>query len=81
MPGIPKDEIDSHTVFDQVAFALAGDVDDATMKHVLGALMDRIGVPMMQLEPWKHEPAIVELFAERGVTLVAEAPNAEPNED
>lgn len=42
-------------------------VDDQTKHDVLAALMDHLGVPALLLENYRDDPAIVALFAERGV--------------
>jgi hypothetical protein len=60
----------THRAFTWIADGLVvEDADDATLHDVLGALMDHIGVPMMLAQHYAHVPAIVALFAERGVTL------------
>lgn len=44
--------------------------DDQTKHDVLAAVMDRVGVPMMSLQRYRDDAAIVALFAERGVRFV-----------
>jgi len=61
----------THQTFTTVASKLIEErADDATLRDVLAALMDHIGVPMMLAEQYRHVPAIRALFAERGVTLL-----------
>lgn len=58
-------------VFEAIADALvAGRMRDNTKRAVLAAWMDCEGVPMMSLERYRDDPAIVALFAERGVRFV-----------
>jgi hypothetical protein len=64
-------EGNSAKLFNGIADALVKDhADDRTKTDVLSALMDRIGVPMMSAERYRHDPAIRALFASRGVTLL-----------
>lgn len=35
--------------------------------HILAATMDVVGVPMLSIQRYRHDAAIVELFGERGV--------------
>jgi hypothetical protein len=57
-----------HEQFNEVADALLRiGADERTLHDVLAALMDRIGVPMVSFEPYRHIPAIEALFNERGV--------------
>ena len=64
---------DAYRLFPTVADALiAGGVDDQTKHDVLAALMDHIGVPALVVKRYRNDPAIVALFAERGVTLIPE---------
>lgn len=56
--------------FEAVADALVKVKASARIKkHILAATMDVVGVPMMSVLRYKNDPAIVALFAERGVTL------------
>jgi hypothetical protein len=65
---------DTHRCFRAVAVGLIADgADDSMLHDVLAALMDHIGVPMLMLPQYAHIPAIVSLFAERGVTLREDA--------
>jgi hypothetical protein len=58
----------SYELFPRIARPLIDEaVDDQTMHDVLAALMDHIGVPALLLENYRRYPAIVALFAERGV--------------
>jgi len=64
----------AHVVFEAVANELiANKVDDATKHDVLAALMDHVGVPMVSVQQYRQDPAIVALFAERGVRLLPDA--------
>jgi hypothetical protein len=53
-----------------VANLKADNVSDQEMHDSLAAWMDQRGVPMMLAEEYRDEPAIVRLFAERGVYLM-----------
>lgn len=44
--------------------------DDQTMHDALAEFMDKHGVPMMLAEEFRDVPAIVALFAERGVRVM-----------
>jgi hypothetical protein len=48
----------------------ADGVTDEEMHDSLAKFMDRYGVPMMLAKEYRDEPAIVALFAERGVYLM-----------
>lgn len=48
----------------------ADGVTDQEMHDSLAAWMDRYGVPAMLAQEYREEPAIVALFAERGVYLM-----------
>lgn len=56
----------------EVAKLKAGAADDQTIYDTLAAFMDRHGVPAMLAQEYRDEPAIVRLFAERGVHLLTE---------
>lgn len=63
--------MNTFAVFEAIADALvAGGMRDNTKRTVLAAWMDCEGVPMMSLERYRDDPAIVALFAERGVRFV-----------
>lgn len=56
------------TTFNKAADKLiAAGADNVTKTVQLGALMDRIGVPMMSFERYEDDPAICALFNSRGV--------------
>lgn len=56
------------TTFNKAADKLiAAGADDVTKTVQLGALMDKIGVPMMSFERYEHDPAIRALFNSRGI--------------
>jgi hypothetical protein len=60
--------IEAERIFVAVADALLAEgADERTQHDVLAAVMDRIGVPARMLERYREQPAIVALFAERGV--------------
>lgn len=64
------------TVFEAVADALVQiQAPDRIKRHILAATMDVVGVPMMSIERYRDDQAIVALFGERGVRFV------EPDED
>ena len=59
--------------FEAVADALVRvGASDRIKTHILAATMDVVGVPMLSVKRYRNDPAIVALFASRGVTLVAE---------
>lgn len=66
------------TVSDTALFEAVADVlvwaqaSDRVKTHILAATMDEVGVPMMSLERYRDDPAIVALFAERGVRFVTD---------
>lgn len=60
--------------FEAVAGALVKVKASARIKtHILAATMDVVGVPMLSALKYRDDPAIVALFAERGVTLRPES--------
>lgn len=64
-------------IFEAVADALVGvPVPDRVKRHILAATMDVVGVPMLSVQRYRDDPAIVALFAERGVRIVPDAGGA-----
>lgn len=64
-------------IFEAVADALVQiEAPDRIKRSILAATMDQVGVPMMSLERYRDDEAIVALFAERGVRFVTEADGA-----
>jgi len=62
--------------FEAVADALVRvGASDRIKTHILAATMDVVGVPMLSVKRYRDDPAIVALFASRGVRILA------PNED
>jgi len=60
--------------FEAVADALVKvHAADRIKTHILAATMDVVGVPMLSVKRYRNDPAIVALFASRGVTIVADA--------
>src|SRR5439155_11827286 len=59
--------------FEVLADRLIAEGADGQTKHdQLAAMMDRVGVPVMSLERYRDDPAIVGLFAERGVRIASQ---------
>lgn len=57
--------------FEAVADALvAVGAADRIKTHILAATMDVVGVPMLSLSRYRQDPAIVALFAQRGVRFI-----------
>lgn len=54
--------------FEAVADALVEiGASDRIKTHILAATMDVVGVPMLSINRYRHDTAIVELFGKRGV--------------
>lgn len=54
--------------FEAVADALVEiGATDRIKTHILAATMDVVGVPMLSINRYRHDTAIVELFGKRGV--------------
>lgn len=54
--------------FEAVADALVEiSASDRIKTHILAATMDVVGVPMLSIQQYRHDMAIVELFGKRGV--------------
>ncbi len=67
----------SQQLFEAVADQLVKLRADDTTKHdVLAAVMDRVGVPMMSIQRYRRDRAIIALFAERGVRLATDQEKA-----
>lgn len=65
--------VDDTAVFEAVADALVQlGAPDRVKTRILAATMDQVGVPMMSLERYRDDKAIVALFAERGVRFVTD---------
>lgn len=47
---------------------------DRIKTHILAATMDVVGVPVLSVNRYRSDKAIVALFASRGVTIVAPDP-------
>ena len=61
----------TENLFNLVADALiAGHASQVTTVHVLAALMDKEGVPIMSFERYRNNRDIRGLFLSRGVTLL-----------
>lgn len=71
---MPSDQQQFETLADQL---IADGADDRTKHDRLAAMMDRVGVPMMSLQRYRDDPAIVALFAERGVRFASQEEMAE----
>jgi hypothetical protein len=50
---------------------MAGDIE--TFEAVADALVRIVGVPMLSVKRCRNDPAIVAVFADRGVTIVPTA--------
>lgn len=58
--------------FEAVADALVKvRASDRIKTHILAATMDVVGVPMLSVNRYRQDAAIVALFASRGVRIVA----------
>lgn len=65
--------------FEAVADALVKvRASDRVKTRVLAATMDVVGVPMLSVNRYREDAAIVALFASRGVRIVAPVPDGEP---
>lgn len=61
--------------FEAVADALVRvGASDRLKTHILAATMDVVGVPMLSVKRYRNDPAIVALFASRGVRIVEDTP-------
>lgn len=79
-PGPAEKYVSDTAIFEAVADALVRVGAPGHVKtEILSATMDVTGVCPFSAERYGGDPAIVALFATRGVTFVAEAPAGAPS--